>query len=71
MGEGVKEAPFFFTPLTHSPPHPLIGNCPWSVVEARDCAKVVGQVQLLAGTLPGPDSRRAFFVGPSIRYFPY
>ena len=26
-------------------------NCPWSVVDARDPAKVVGQVRLLAGTL--------------------
>lgn len=26
-------------------------DCPWSVVDARDSAKVVGQVRLLAGAL--------------------
>ena len=29
----------------------LIDVCPWNVVDARDSAKVVDQVRLLAGTL--------------------
>ena len=28
-------------------------DCPWGVVDARDSAKVVDQVRLLAGTLEG------------------
>ena len=35
----------------HSRVEKGIPFCPWSVVEARDSAKVVDQVQLLAGTL--------------------
>ena len=32
--------------------------CPWSVVDARDPAKVVDQVQLLTGTLNDADVTR-------------